>query len=67
MARSISVTSLPGPEVRPRVIELLDLAFLDFQLAEIDRAAVDAWRRAGLESSDRQAGVLELFRQVSSC
>src|SRR4051794_38590647 len=67
MPSSIGLASRTGPEVRPRVIELLNLAFLDFQLAEIDRTAVNARRRTGLEAGDCQACTFQLFRQVSRC
>src|SRR5256885_15838230 len=67
MPRFITTPPPVGPEVRPRVIELLDLAFLDLQLTEIDGATVDSWRRAGLKTRDSQARVLELLRQMGSC
>jgi hypothetical protein len=53
--------------MRPRVVELLDLAFLALQLREIDRPAINAWRSSGLESSNGQSCLLELFGEMRSC
>src|SRR4051812_27741338 len=56
------------PEVRPRIVELLDLTLLDLQLGEIHRATVDARRSAGLEASHRETSLVELLGQVrGSC
>src|SRR5690606_23327110 len=50
-----SAVCLTTPEVRPRIAELGELALLAFQAGGVDRSAVDAGRRAGLEPVDRQA------------
>jgi hypothetical protein len=52
--------------VRPRIIELLDLALLDLERGVIDRSAIDAWRCSGLEARHRKASLFQLFRKVSS-
>src|SRR5205085_10360712 len=55
------------PEVRPGVIELLDLTLLPLQSCDIDGPAVDARGRSGLEALDDEAGLLELLGEMSHC
>ena len=47
-----------------RVVELLDLAVLASSFGEVDRATVDARRRAGLESRDLEPERLELLGEM---
>jgi hypothetical protein len=50
--------------MRPRIVELLDLAFLDLQLGVIDRSSVDARRSSGLEARNGKPDFLQLLGQV---
>jgi hypothetical protein len=52
------------PEVRPRIIEFLDFAFLSLQFRKIDRATIDPRRSAGLEASHLEACLLDLFGEI---
>src|SRR5687768_2062203 len=49
----------------PRIIELLDFAFLSLELRVIHGATIDARRSARFESGHGKPGVLELFSEVS--
>src|ERR1700686_5467682 len=48
----------------PRVVELIDLAFLALQLGEIDGAPVDARGSSGLEAGNGQSGLFQLFGEM---
>lgn len=50
--------------MRPGVVEVIDLAVLRRQPAEVDGAAVDARGRAGLEPGHLEPGLVQLLRQV---
>ena len=50
--------------MRPGEIEVLDLTLLHLEAAEVHGAAVDARRRAGLESPADDAELLELLREM---
>jgi hypothetical protein len=58
------MTALLFPEVRPRIIELLDLTLLDLECGIIDRPAIDARRCSGLEARYRKTSLLQLLRKV---
>jgi hypothetical protein len=62
-----SITALQAPKLRPRVVELLDLAFLACQLGEIDRASIDARRSSGLEPGNSKSCLFQLFSKVRGC
>ena len=64
MPGSEAVMALLDPEVRPRIIELLDLAFLDLQSGVVDGSAIDAWRCPRLKARHRKTSLLELLRKV---
>ena len=66
MTRRRCVATLRAPEMGPRIIELLDLAFLDFQDREINGSSVDSWWRTGLETRHCQACLLQLLSKVST-
>jgi len=53
--------------MRPRVVELLDLAFLSLQVGEIDRASIDARRSSGFEPGNSESCLFQLFGKMSSC
>src|SRR6185312_325677 len=48
------------------IIELIDFAFLDLELREIDRPSIDAGRRASLEPFHRKSSTFELFGEMGS-
>src|SRR4029079_17570386 len=50
-----------SPEVRPGIVELLDLAFLAFEAREVHRPAVDSRRRARLEARDGESHLVQLL------
>ena len=52
------------PEVRPGVIELLDLTILSLYLREVHRTPINSWRCSRLEPLDSQSGSFELFREM---
>src|SRR6059058_6212347 len=52
------------PEMRPGVIELLDLALLTLQVAPAYRASVDTRWRSRLEACDLEASLLQLLGEV---
>src|SRR6267378_5746851 len=58
MPNSVSTASLRGPEVRPGIVELFDLALLDFQCGIVDGASIDPRWSSGLEPGDDQSGLL---------
>src|SRR5438045_9290752 len=47
VTRLIPVSSRVFPEVRPRIVEILDFAFLASKLCIIDEPPFDPWRRSG--------------------
>src|SRR5688572_28861615 len=53
------------PEMRPLVIELGELALLSLEYRIIDGATIDPRWCPGLEPSDCESCVLELFSEVS--
>src|ERR1700686_4752018 len=67
MPGSGTITAPSPPEVRPRIVELLDLTFLDLEGGIIDRATIDAWRSSSLEARHCKTGLLKLLRKVRSC
>jgi len=66
MPGSDALTTLLVPEVRPRIIELLDLTLLGLERGIVDRPAIDARRCSGLEARDRKTRLLQLLRKVCS-
>jgi hypothetical protein len=52
-------------EVAPAVVELRELAVLPLQPAEVDRAAIDPRRGAGLEATHREPRALQLLGEMS--
>src|SRR5665647_1450775 len=52
------------PEMRPRIIELIDLALLPFHSREIHSTAIDSRWSSGLETRYFKPGVLQLFGQM---
>jgi hypothetical protein len=66
MPGSGALTAPLVPEVRPRIIELLDLTLLDLECGIIDRSAINAWWCSSLEARHRKASLFQLFRKVSS-
>jgi hypothetical protein len=52
------------PEVRPRVVEAIDLAFLNLESRIIDGSTINPRRRSGLETGDSQTSLLQLLRQM---
>jgi hypothetical protein len=50
--------------MRPRIIELLDLAVLWLESRQVDCTTIDTWRRASLESRDLESDVLQLLREM---
>ena len=65
MSRNRPVTTPRLPEVRPGIVELLDLALLYLEYRIIHGSSVYARRSAGLESSNGETRLLELFSEVS--
>ena len=53
--------------MRPRIIKLLDLTLLDIEHRVIDRAAIDARRRACLEARYSEISLLKLLSEMRSC
>src|SRR5688500_1332999 len=51
--------------MRPRIIELFDLAVLAFQHRVVHGATVDARRRPRLEARDLETDALELLREMN--
>src|SRR5687767_861282 len=66
VSASCAFSALRAPEMRPGIIELLDLALLDLQRRVVNGASIDTRRSSGLESGDGQPSLLELFSEVSS-
>lgn len=66
MPSGIAVATALRPEMRPGVIELIDLALLHLQLAKVDCAAIDSRWCTGLEALHGQTGALELLREMGS-
>src|SRR4051812_45891810 len=64
MPRVFAGPSRLAPEVRPRVIELLDLALLSLHHAVIDGPSVDARRCSCLEPLDDETDALELLGEM---
>jgi hypothetical protein len=56
--------TLFSPEVRPRVVKLLDLTLLTLESGKVDRSAIDAWGGSRLEARNPEAGFFELLREV---
>src|SRR4051812_44980021 len=52
------------PEMRPRIVERLDLTVLPLENGVIDGAPIDARRCSSLESFDNEPKAIELFGQV---
>src|SRR5512146_2386104 len=52
------------PEVGPREIEQFDLRVLSFEPRIVDRSAIDAGRRTGLEPRDVESDPVQLLRKV---
>src|SRR5687767_6936862 len=52
MPDTVCIRARCSPEVRPRVVELIDLAVLSRHLRIIDGTAVDPRRGSGLEALD---------------
>ena len=64
VSRVVLTPTRRGPEMRPRVVELLDLAFLSLESRQLDRSAVDTWRRSRLESRDLETNSFELLGEM---
>src|SRR5688500_17051440 len=64
MSRSLGVATRRGPVVRPRVVELLDLARLDLELRVVHRTAIDSRRSSCLEPRNRQSHSFQLLGEV---
>jgi hypothetical protein len=64
MSANRTLASLLAPEVRPRIVELLDLALLYLESGIVNGPAIDARRCSRLEASYRKAGLFELLREV---
>jgi hypothetical protein len=59
-----ALTSLLVPEVRPRIIELLNLAFLDLERGIVDRSAIYTRWCPGLEARHGKTSSFQLFCKV---
>src|SRR2546423_3623850 len=62
--RPVRATASIGPEVRPGIVELLDLTLLLCQRIPPYGATVDPGRRTRLEARHFQSRMLELLREV---
>src|SRR5438270_2213687 len=66
MASQQALTALLRPEVRPRIVELLDFTLLDIERRIVNRATIDPRRRPGFEASDGKTSIFELLGEVSA-
>src|SRR5688500_18914912 len=65
MPRSCQADARRCPEVRPGVVELVDLALLPLQRREIHRSSIDARRRPRLEATYDETEQLELLCEIN--
>ena len=65
MSCGVTTSARRFPEVRPRIIELIDLAVLSLEPGVINGSAIDTRRRTCLEPRHCQASMLELLSKMS--